>query len=75
MEAIKIQQTEPSLMAQALRRQRIRGLDYDKDGNVINLLTHEDVIERADRRMMAHYGEVSRQIINERRARNGEKLL
>jgi hypothetical protein len=74
MESLKLKQIEP-LQAASLPKQRLRGLDYDEDGNVINTYSHEEVIERADRRMIAHDGEPSRRLVNERRARNNEKLL
>jgi hypothetical protein len=75
MEAIKIQQTEPTLTAQAPPKQRINGLDYDEDGNIINLLTHKEVWDKADMRMINHYGEEMRRMINKRRAKEGWNLL
>jgi hypothetical protein len=75
MEAIKIQQTEPTLTAQAPPKQRINGLDYDEDGNIINLIPHKVVWDELDQKMIDHYGEVARRLINERRAEEGWNLL
>jgi hypothetical protein len=75
MEAIKIQQTEPTSTAQATPKQRINGLDYDEDGNIINLLTDKEVWDELDQKMIDHYGKVARRLINKRRVKEGWNLL
>jgi hypothetical protein len=74
MDALKLKQEKSPLTVQELPMRRERGLDVD-DYNEEVWYTDDEVWERFDRRLIDHYGEEMRRLINEDRANAGERLL
>ncbi|MDR3261963.1 MAG: hypothetical protein LBT78_09050 [Tannerella sp.] len=76
MDALKLKQQQSPLTAQQSAHRSERGWDVPEyDGIDGEYYTDEEVWDRLDKRMIAHYGESMRRSINKRRAEFGEKLL
>lgn len=51
------------------------GIEFDADGNPLNLLPVEVWFDELDTKLINHYGEEFRILVNQRRMKEGMKLL
>ena len=51
------------------------GLEFDADGNPLNVITVEEWFDELDTKLIDHFGEEYRVLANKRRMREGMKLL